>query len=872
MAFLERLTYSRKLIVLASVFVVPVAILSFQLVTALNADIEATRTELQGSGYLHPTVSFLQHLQQHRGAASTFLKGDASFKDVMLQKQAAIADDLAAIDEMNALYGERFGVTGTWAELKSSWTTLQSEVETLSAAESLARHTTLIREVLDFRMHVADASGLTLDPDVDSYYLIVAAITHYPEVTEAIGQARAVGSVALTAGSLDINERVKLESLNLLATSYTSTARSGLDRALEANSALAPKVSTDIGATTDSSQTFFDLLRGQVLDVETPTVDAKTYFDAATLTIDQHYTLIHTLTDVLDELLNERMALMQQQMVIDLSFALVPTVLLVWLFVGFYLSVTASLKEALATARQIADIELPELVSEMGQLAQGDLTRTLAIHAKPMQIRTRDELGELGQAFNAVILRLKEGGAAFDAMSANLHTMVEKVATSAASVGASALLMSDASEQAGQATQQISVTMQQVARGSSQQAESITRTASSVEELRRAIDGVARDAQHQAQAVAAASHTMSRLAESTSGIRKGALAQTEGAQRAETAQTRVHDSVSAMETATQSVAGAAEQSARVADEGSRLAHQSTTGMERVRSATEELATRVHDLGKRSAQIGAIVETIDDIASQTNLLALNAAIEAARAGEHGKGFAVVADEVRKLAERSSGATREIRDMIRLVQSGAGEAVDAMKQAGAEVDATTQATQAAGTAFAEIAQETQTLLSQVRSIETAVVAITRASDAVGTALEEAGRIAAQNRETTDVMTTLNSEMVSSLDSVGAIVEQNTAATEEMAASSTEVTGSIESIASVSEENSAAVEEVSASTEQMSAQVEELAASARSLGEMAADLERVVSQFTLRSAPSVAPAATQAVVADRTRHVTARVPVRR
>jgi len=237
-------------------------------------------------------------------------------------------------------------------------------------------------------------------------------------------------------------------------------------------------------------------------------------------------------------------------------------------------------------------------------------------------------------------------------------------------------------------------------------------------------------------------------------------------------------------------------------------------MQSIKSKVGASAAKVQEMGQRSSEIGAIVETIEDIASQTNLLALNAAIEAARAGEHGKGFAVVADEVRKLAERSSQATKEIGGLIAGIQTTVAEAVKAMDEGSREVELGVVSANKAGTALSEILS---------------------AAQAVNDQAELAGSAAEQ-------MSIASSELVSAVDSVSAVVEENTAATEEMSANSTEVTQAIESIASVSEENSAAIEEVSASTEEMTAQVEEVTASAQSLAELAENLQNVINRFKL------------------------------
>ena len=151
--------------------------------------------------------------------------------------------------------------------------------------------------------------------------------------------------------------------------------------------------------------------------------------------------------------------------------------------------------------------------------------------------------------------------------------------------------------------------------------------------------------------------------------------------------------------------------------GSQIVQHSAQLMENIAQRVNESSQTVENLGQRSDQIGAIVNTIQDIADQTNLLALNAAIEAARAGEHGRGFAVVADEVRALAERTTKATKEISTMIKSIQGETQTAVNSMSEGVAEVKRGTDETARSGEALDDILDKINELTMQVSQIATA-----------------------------------------------------------------------------------------------------------------------------------------------------------
>ncbi len=217
-----------------------------------------------------------------------------------------------------------------------------------------------------------------------------------------------------------------------------------------------------------------------------------------------------------------------------------------------------------------------------------------------------------------------------------------------------------------------------------------------------------------AEAVSATASASNEISSSTEEMAAGA--QEQSSQTTEVAGAIEQMTKTIIETTRNSgqASDAAKNSGVIAKEGGRVVEETIIGMNRVAEVVKKSAETVQALGKSSDQIGEIVQVIDDIADQTNLLALNAAIEAARAGEQGRGFAVVADEVRKLAERTTKATKEIATMIRQIQKDTEDAVVSMKQGTEEVEKGKLLADKAGQSLKEIiagAQEVVDMSTQV-----------------------------------------------------------------------------------------------------------------------------------------------------------------
>lgn len=236
-----------------------------------------------------------------------------------------------------------------------------------------------------------------------------------------------------------------------------------------------------------------------------------------------------------------------------------------------------------------------------------------------------------------------------------------------------------------------------------------------------------------------------------------------GSKQQNDAATNVASAVEQMTASIEQISSNADQSERIAkqsgnisDQGSKVVSDAVEEMNKIATSVSQSSGIIRELGVSSQKISEIVNVIKEIADQTNLLALNAAIEAARAGEQGRGFAVVADEVRKLAERTSSATQEISGMIGAIQSSANNAVSSMEQGTIRVGEGVEKAQRAGASMAQVKQGTEQVVSTVGGITNALKEQSRAVNSVAREVEMIATMVNENTLAVDELAKTSEEL--------------------------------------------------------------------------------------------------------------------
>ncbi len=593
-ALIDRLRFSQKFTLIFIIMLIPLVLIGYLLIAEIEVKNRAWETEATGLEYVAGIRPLLQLIPEHRLFADVYLGGATNFGPRLQDKADVINTAFAQLQVVDERIGGTLQTDNTLAQLRQQWQVLASGMATMTADKSDQAHADLVDGLRSLLVHVADTSGLILDPELDSYYIMDLLVLRLPNLLEAMGQSQVRGNVVIGKGEIGrddfANLSIHMDRMSTLEVEVDDSIDVILGKNPELTGALASvaeKASADVGA-------FISVVQHQFINTEQVTLSSEELLNRGSAAVGSVFTLYDALTPALNGLFQQHIAQGKRKEQVALTLLCAVILLIVYLFVAFYLAVMRSVNV---------------LASSAEQLAGGDLTVRV-------RLTTNDELDAIGQSFNN--------------MSQSFRALVSQVMAS--------------STQVATAAEQLSAVTRETTGGIARQQAETGRVVAAITEMSATVQEVATRAQG------------AFVASQDASIEAGA--------------------------------------------GEQVVANTIAQIHTLADRIQQSAQTIQALEVDSESIDSVVVVIRSIAEQTNLLALNAAIEAARAGEQGRGFAVVADEVRNLASKTQTSTQEIQVIVEKLQAAARSAVLDMNKSREQADRGVAVASEAGSSLQKI----------------------------------------------------------------------------------------------------------------------------------------------------------------------------
>jgi methyl-accepting chemotaxis protein len=571
-ALMNRLSFGMKFSLISVLFLLPMLATNYYLVRDSWLEFQGTHIELQSLDLLGSSLALRRDLEtlNNQVQINATLGQSGKAGDLEGKISALEHSVLSRLQSLHAMATDPEQIAAFDAkrdELIGAFKAQQQETSLLSKSALIGK---LLNKAQMLSQVIASQSGLSRDPQGDLRQLTELITSITPQVTQTLGEGRAMGAYSLGQGFLNSSSSTRfdelLQQLEKLHGEYALKLQDALGASKAAHAALDGLAQASNASLKQGSELFEE----QVVMAETLDAPWQGFYDNVSQLMAQTYQLDEATLTFLEQQLEQRLAQNRTHMV-GLVCALSAVFLLIfYLYAGFYASTRTTLRR---------------LGAMMDKVAAGDMTVTFVAHS-------RDELGELGQVFNGTV--------------AKIHDLIERV---------------------GHTVSQVEVQAGQVETVSAQSNHAVSGQRSQIEQVATAMNQMSSTAQEVARSAAAAVSSAHSVNDETVS-------------------------------------------------GRSLVQSQQGSIARLASEIDQSVRVINQLATDSQSISSVLEVIKSIAEQTNLLALNAAIEAARAGEQGRGFAVVADEVRTLARRTQHSTEEIEQMISRLHNGVAAAVKAM----------------------------------------------------------------------------------------------------------------------------------------------------------------------------------------------------